>query len=62
MTKHKKDFQTGDKFDLIERELHDLEKEKRIILTVTLEKEICMEALINKSNKLKDNVSKLFLK
>jgi hypothetical protein len=57
LMEHYKENVANDKFDKIERELKEIEKDKAEILRMTIDKEVVLDSLIDKSEKLKQTVS-----
>jgi len=51
-----KDIATNDKFEILDHELKEIEKEKCEILKLTIDKEMSLDSLITKSENLKRTV------
>jgi hypothetical protein len=56
-----KDNVKFDKFDKIEHELKEIEKEKHHVLQMTIDKEMCLDSLMTKSDNIKNTVNIIFI-
>jgi hypothetical protein len=57
---HYRENLMNDKFDKIEHELKEIEKDKHEVLKLTLEKDMALDSLITKSDNIKKTVGILF--